>query len=185
MKRFTQSRGCPASLAKRWQAGLGALLGLVLLVGTGFVPEKPAPDPPCTMPAVTMRAFAPEDVVLGGIVFRDIVREDPVVFAKIEQALARGQAGQVLAVAGAQVEIRILGRGTLYSRSQALYVLAEFLEHYPPARFVFSKYASADGRRFAFGSYWVRGHNIPLQVYVNLRQREGVWELRELRVEAP
>lgn len=113
------------------------------------------------------------------------IRADPQLFEAIEKALSRGSAEDALASAGRQVEIRIFDRGTLYSKAQALYVLADFLKQHPPTRFVFTEYAASDDRRIAFGSYWAEGQDRPYAVYVNLRQRGDGWELRELRVEAP
>ena len=108
---------------------------------------------------------------------------DPQLFETIEKALAAGSAEGVLASAGRQVEVRIFGKGTLYSKAQALFVLADFLKQHPPARFTFTEYAASDDRRIAFGSYWEEGRERSYAVYVNLRQRGDGWELRELRVE--
>jgi len=49
-------------------------------------------------------------------------------------ALARGDAARLLEQAPSQVELALLGKGQLYSRMQARYVLMDFFQAYPPLR---------------------------------------------------
>jgi hypothetical protein len=102
---------------------------------------------------------------------------------EIREALRRGDAQALLAVAAERVEIALLGRSTLYSRSQATYVLQDFFRHYPPKRFVLINDSRAGGSWFAVGRYEVQGGDQPLDVYLRLRARGGGWELREVRIE--
>lgn len=97
---------------------------------------------------------------------------------------AAGDARGLLAEAGSRVEVALFGSSTLYSRSQAQYVLHDFFRSYPPRGFEVREMSSAAGSAFLVGDYFVEGQEEPLQVYVRLRQvKTATWEIRELRID--
>ena len=108
--------------------------------------------------------------------------EDEVLDA-IAEALAGGNAKSLLATTSGRVEVWIFGRGALYSRSQALYVLQSFFDEYPPDDCAFDEHSHSKGNQFAMGRYAVKHRDAPLSVYVHLRATPTGWELREIRFE--
>ncbi len=107
------------------------------------------------------------------------------VMQQLRQACAEGDAEMLLAPAAERVEISLLGGSTLYSRSQALFVLQEFFEQYPPVRCEMRAARPTDEDRFVPGRCWYEGAEAPLRLYVQLEAEGGAWVLRSLRVESP
>lgn len=104
---------------------------------------------------------------------------------QIEDAFAKGDSRVLMRAAADRVEIALLGENTTYSRSQAAYVLEAFFRRYPPVRCEFNgrETARTDGNWFAAGHYWHGSASRPLRVYVGLRLKDSVWELREIRID--
>ncbi len=100
------------------------------------------------------------------------------------EALARGDAARLLEQAPAQVELALLGRGRLYSRMQARYVLMDFFRAYPPLRVELDEDRMLAPHRFLIGRYWYARAAAPFQVYMRLHREAGTWKLHELRVTA-
>ncbi len=107
----------------------------------------------------------------------------PEALEAVQRAIARGSASGVLAGAAEQVEVAVLGRSTVYSRSQALYVLSEFFKQHPPASVAFGRASEAEGSVFVPGAYTAAGAEAPFQVYLRLRQKGARLELKEIRFE--
>lgn len=102
----------------------------------------------------------------------------------VEDAVAAGNAEALLGKASDRVEIALFGSSTLYSRSQAMYVMKQFFQDYPPVQFSLQHTSIAVGNWFASGLYFYAASDRPLRVYVRLRARGDVgWEVREIRIE--
>lgn len=104
---------------------------------------------------------------------------------EIERALAEGNANRLAAVAADRVEVGLLEGSTLYSRSQALYVLEDFFEEFAPERCALRTVDESDTDWFVSGQYWHAGGDEPLRVFVQFKSEGGQWSLRGLRVERP
>lgn len=102
---------------------------------------------------------------------------------RIEQALAEGNARELLAATAGRVEVWTFGRGALYSRGQAQYVLQGFFERHPPEGCAFRERSMAGTNLFAVGVYYVQQREAPFKVYVHLRAASQGWELKEIRFE--
>lgn len=113
------------------------------------------------------------------------VKEFQDVLEKLEQAIGDGNAEAVFENASRQIEVSILGDVALYSKAQAQQVVRKFFSEHPPDRFSFSDGSTAEQRRFAEGLYFGKRHKAPYRVFVYLRNADGLWELRELRIEPP
>lgn len=100
------------------------------------------------------------------------------------EALARGDAARLLEQAPMQVELALLGRGQLYSRMQARYVLMDFFQAYPPLRVELEEDRLLEPHRFLVGRYWYAQAAAPFRVYMRLHRESGAWKLQELRVTA-
>lgn len=120
---------------------------------------------------------------LGGLASGKAQPADSLRQALVE-ALARGDAAQLLAQAPTQVELALLGRGQLYSRMQARYVLMDFFQAYPPLRVELEEDRLLEPHRFLTGRYWYAQAAAPFQVYMRLHHESGAWKLHELRVTA-
>lgn len=117
-----------------------------------------------------------------------VAKEDPGVIEqealeRIERALAVGNARDLLLATSGRVEVWTFGRGALYSRGQAQYVLQGFFEQHPPAGCTFRERSIAGGNLFATGAYYIQQREQPYKVYVHLRALSQGWELKEIRFE--
>lgn len=100
----------------------------------------------------------------------------------VEAAIARGDAQALTDLCADRVDVTLDGATTTYSRAQVHYVLAGFFESNPPEAFAFEHRTNfGEGAAFASGRYRTPGRT--LQVMARLSRRDGVWELRELRIE--
>lgn len=106
-----------------------------------------------------------------------------VVLQDVQRAFVAGDAKALLGYAADRLEISLFNESTLYSRSQALYVMQAFFREYPPVRFVYQEHQPASGSWFAAAVYWCDPADRPLRVYIRLRERGDGWELREIRVD--
>jgi hypothetical protein len=105
------------------------------------------------------------------------------VLEQIQAGFNRGDARLVLDQSADRLELAITGTGTLFSRSQATYVLQDFFRQFPPDRFSLLEPANTNGSWFAGGTYWSGQSERPFSVYVRIRMRDDRWELREIRIE--
>ncbi len=102
--------------------------------------------------------------------------------AGVEAALAQGDADRLTALCAERVEVTMNGATTAYSQAQVRYVLGSFFEQNPPRAFHFEHHLTSDGNAaFASGLFETVGRDY--QVMVRMGRRDGVWELRELRIE--
>lgn len=101
----------------------------------------------------------------------------------VASSISRGDADGVFADAADRVDLTVLGSGNIYSRDQAVYVLAEFFREHPPERFAFDEPSRRDDYWFASGTYRSEASRDPLWLFARLRLNGDVWELRELRIE--
>lgn len=101
---------------------------------------------------------------------------------RIEAAFVQGDAQALTSLCADRVEVTLGGTTTTYSRAQMQFVLAGFFEANPPAAFAFEhRMNSGEGAAFASGRYQTAGRTY--QVMARLSRKEGVWTLRELRIE--
>ncbi len=112
------------------------------------------------------------------------VRAQDASLQHVEQAFASGDAQALVQQAGNRVEVSLLGTTTLYSRSQAQYVLQEFFRQYPPRAFTLERVSTTEGSTFADGDYYYEHEERPLRVFLRLHPASGQrWEIREIRIE--
>jgi hypothetical protein len=121
--------------------------------------------------------------VLGSRPGAASAQDEDDVLARIQRAFVQGDSRQLLEGAAEQIEVSLFGTSTLFSRSQAVYVLESFFRQYPPRRCVFERPVEASEGSFTAGQCWYRSSETPLRVYVGLRRKGDLWELRELRVD--
>lgn len=107
------------------------------------------------------------------------------VLQEVETALAEGDVTALARRSADRVEVTLFGSASMYSRGQAMYVLAEFFREYPPVRAALSDPSRSGGNWFALGQYFYERGEQPLRVFVRLRHKGGRWELREVRIERP
>lgn len=105
--------------------------------------------------------------------------------AALQEAFAAGDARTVLDGATGRVEVSLFGESSQYSRSQAVYVLQDFFENYPPRRFAWQDSSESGQNRFLTGRYWHSGKKQPLRVHLRLRRggESSGWQLQDVRIE--
>lgn len=101
----------------------------------------------------------------------------------VRSAFAEAKADSIAAFSAARVEIAVLGKSRLYSRSQARFVLKSFFKRYPPVRVTFADPSRTETGIFAAGSYRFAADRKPLRLYVRLRRHGSAWVIREIVVE--
>lgn len=107
------------------------------------------------------------------------------VLHEVETALEQGDVAALGRRSAERIELTLFGSASMYSRGQAMYVLAEFFREYPPIRASLSEPSRSGGNWFALGEYFFERGEQPLRVFVRLRNKAGRWELREVRIERP
>ncbi|MFW5973403.1 MAG: DUF4783 domain-containing protein [Bacteroidota bacterium] len=105
------------------------------------------------------------------------------VLKEVEASLGTADIGKLGHRAADRVEVTLFGSAAMYSRGQAMYVLANFFREYPPVRVVLNEPSRSGANWFALGSYFHEAGKQPLRVFIRLRSKEGRWELREIRIE--
>jgi hypothetical protein len=101
----------------------------------------------------------------------------------IERAFSTGSADSITAMSADRIEIAVLGKSRLYSRTQAKYVLRDFFEQYPPLQVKLSEPSATEKGLFAAGTYRFATDREPLRLYVRLRRGQSEWALREIVLE--
>ncbi len=104
---------------------------------------------------------------------------------EVEAALEAGDVTALAQRTAQRMELTLFGSASMYSRGQAMYVLAEFFREYPPVRASLSDPTRSGGNWFALGEYHYERGEQPLRVFVRLRSKSDQWELREVRIETP
>ena len=102
---------------------------------------------------------------------------------RIGEAFAKGDARKIVQHASDRIELSIFGNSTLYSRSQATYVLQEFFRAHRPSSCEFEDVSAAGDSQFATGYLQVNDEDEPLRVFVRMRANDDTWKLREVRIE--
>lgn len=102
---------------------------------------------------------------------------------EVEAALGEADVDALTERAAERIELTLFGSAAMYSRGQAMYVLAEFFRDYPPRRVDFSDPSRSGGNWFALGEYHYERGEAPLRVFIRLRSNDGTWQLREVRIE--
>lgn len=101
---------------------------------------------------------------------------------QIYSAMRSGRVASLMHVAADRLDLTIFGASEVLSKSQARYVLQDFFRNYPPTQVTVHETSPSEDNWFASASYWYRGGDGPLTVYLRMRVKgAGVWELRELR----
>ncbi len=105
------------------------------------------------------------------------------ILASIERAFIAADADSIARMSASRVEIAVLGKSRLYSRTQARYVLRDFFDEYPPLRVELSEPSITDKGIFAAGTYRFAPDRNPLRLYVRLRRDQTTWLMREIVLE--
>lgn len=103
---------------------------------------------------------------------------------RIATAFERGDVQALLTSASDRVEVSLLGARTIYSDAQAFYVLREFFESHPPARFTLDDVATEGESGFVRGTFEHRRDERNFQVYVRLVHEHESWRLQEVRIDS-
>lgn len=101
----------------------------------------------------------------------------------LEWAFSHADVDSIASLSASRIEISVLGKSRLYSRTQSRYVLKEFFDQYPPVRVSFSDPSTTEKGIFAAGTYRFASNREPLRLYVRLRRDGSSWALREIVIE--
>lgn len=107
------------------------------------------------------------------------------VLQDIETAFETGDAGALGRHVAERMELTLDGAASIYSRGQAVYVLAEFFREFPPVRTILDEPTHSGNDAFVLGQYHTIQENDPLRVFLRLKSNAGRWEVREIRIEPP
>ena len=103
-------------------------------------------------------------------------------FSPIRQAIIAGNAKVLLSYSSERVEINLFGRSGVYSPSQAVYVVQDFFQKYPPKQFAFRDTSHTRHSWFVGGIYQHARNNAPLRIYLRIRSSDRKWKLREIHI---
>lgn len=106
------------------------------------------------------------------------------IVTRVETAFANGDVQRLLTPTADRIEVSLFGTRTFYSSAQAYYVLDDFFERHPPARFTVDDVTETGDSCFLRGRLDHRRDERTLQVYVRLMNRDGAWRLQEIRIDA-
>ena len=101
---------------------------------------------------------------------------------QISEAIAHGDAKALFNYATERVEINMFGANTVYSPGQAVYVVHDFFQRYPPSQFDFRDVSRSEQDWFAEGIYRYKGGKGIIRIYLRLRNAEKQWQLREIHI---
>lgn len=101
----------------------------------------------------------------------------------LQDAIQRGDINALTSLSADRLEVTLFGAASMYSRGQAMYVLADFFRQYPPQRVRFGDGSRSGANWFLMGEYYFEGGDQPLRIFVRLRTKDGRSELRELRID--
>jgi hypothetical protein len=105
------------------------------------------------------------------------------VVQRVSAAFRTGNAQLLLTPSADRVEVSLFGTRTFYSSAQAFYVLREFFDVHPPARFSLADTTGAGSSCFLRGQFEHARDERILRVYVRLvRNEEDAWRLHEVRI---
>jgi hypothetical protein len=99
----------------------------------------------------------------------------------LRKAIASGDAQALMEHAGERVEIALPNKGSVYSRSQAVYVMKHFFEEHPPVRVEVQRSSESGGSRFVEGTYRT-AQDRSFSLYLRLFREGEQWSLSEVRV---
>src|SRR6056297_2597403 len=94
------------------------------------------------------------------------------VLRRVTTAFIDGNAQLLLSPAADRVEVSLFGTRTFYSSAQAFYVLRDFFEAHPPARFSLADTTGAGTSGFLRGTFVHTRGERSLRVYVRLVRHE-------------
>jgi len=112
-----------------------------------------------------------------------LAQDEAVAVSRIELAMAAGDASALAAEAAERVELTLFGSASMYSRAQAVYVLAEFFREHAPHDVELDPPSRAGDNCFALGRYYIEGGDMPLRIFLRLRSKHDAWQIREIRIE--
>ena len=101
---------------------------------------------------------------------------------QISEAITHGDAKTLFNYATERVEVNMFGASTVYSPGQAVYVVHNFFQKYPPSQFDFRDVSRSDQDWFAEGAYRYEGGKGIIRIYLRLRSAEKQWQLREIHI---
>jgi hypothetical protein len=138
---------------------------------------------------IIVRILKPSLILVACLLFiatTDAYAQDPEQRAPMEvlqDALRRGDTNALASISSDRVEVTLFNSAAMYSRGQAMYVLADFFRQYPPVRISFSEGSRAGANWFVMGEYSYEGGDQSLRLFVRMRSKDGRPELRELRID--
>lgn len=129
-----------------------------------------------------MQVFVRFFALAGLLVLPALASAQTTEIARVEAALARGDADALTALCADRVDVSLRGSATMtYSRAQVRYVLAGFLESDPPTAFAFEHRMTSGDAELVSGRYYTDGHTY--QVMARFGRHDEGWEIRELRID--
>lgn len=127
---------------------------------------------------LTKRSLILSLILILGVIF--IARAD--IFDDIALALKTGNAKEVARYFGPQIEIRILEKENVYSKTQAELVLKEFFAKNPPKDFnIVHRGSSEKGAQYAIGQLITENGNF--RAYFFIKEVGDKPHIHELRFE--
>lgn len=102
---------------------------------------------------------------------------------RVVQTFEKGTPETLFASAAERVELSVLGSRSYYSRSQAFYVIRDYLRQHAPRSFAIDRTAEADASLFVMGIYHHDQADTPVRVMVRFDEGSTAWVFHELRIE--
>jgi hypothetical protein len=130
----------------------------------------------CALVAASLLGAAPAQA-------QDQTAPADTIVQRVETAFQAGDARVLLSPAADRLEISLFGARTFYSQAQALYVLRDFFERYPPRRFQVEDVSTTERHSFTVGGYWHTQDSAPLRVYVRFGRQSEAWLVQEVQVQ--
>lgn len=106
------------------------------------------------------------------------------VVQRVSTAFTNGNPQLLLSPSADRVEVSLFGTRTFYSSAQAFYVLRDFFDSYPPVDFALGDATGTGNISFLRGQFDHIRDERTLQIYVRLVQRDGAWQLHEVRIDS-
>ena len=100
----------------------------------------------------------------------------------IQQAIENGNAASLVNKSSSYVEVTLLGNSTMYSRSQAGYILKEFFRENPPSDFAFQRRLNVGNDWYVYGSYRNKTEKASYRMEIRIRRNGERYEIKNIRI---
>jgi hypothetical protein len=114
------------------------------------------------------------------IIFSSFKLQDDIP-AGIKQAFSYGDSKKLSNYIGATLELSILDNESIYSKSQALMIIQNFFDKYPPTGFVILHQGSKASSKYAIGNLTTNNKTFRVTLLLKIRENQNI--LHQLRIE--